>query len=156
MNRPLTKYRGGFRINQNGQIEHTADGGLDQLIDAVLPTNDPDIAQRVAGAIALHRNRGRTEEDLRLAVRELFDVLEKLRPEVKDEMLMGDERDLFNMANNFTIRHLNEKQKGNYDSAIWHSWMFYVNLSTIHVITRLMNRKARQQAAGWSILNSKR
>jgi hypothetical protein len=154
MNRTLTKYRGGFRINQYGQIEHTADEGLDQLIDAVLPTNDPDIAQRVAGAIALYRNRGRTEEDLRLAVRELFDVLEKLRPEVKDKMLTGDERDLFR-ANNFTIRHLNEKQKGNYDSAIWHSWMFYVNLSTIHVITRLMNRKARQQAAGWSILNSK-
>jgi hypothetical protein len=87
INRTLTKYRGGFRINQNGQIEHTADEGLDQLIDAVLPTKDPDIAQRVAGAIALYRNRGRTEEDLRLAVRELFDALEKLRPEVKQEML---------------------------------------------------------------------
>ena len=148
MNRTLTKYRGGFRINQNGQIEHTADEGLDQLIDAVLPAKDPDIAQRVAGAIALYRNRGRTEEDLRLAVRELFDVLEKLRPELKAEMLSKDEGDLFNIANNFTIRHLNEKQKGRYDSAIWHSWMFYVNLSTIHVITRLMNRKAHQQAIG--------
>ena len=83
MNRTLMNYRGGFRINENGQIEHTADEGLDQLIDAALPTKDPDIAQRVAGAIALYRNRGRTEEDLRLAVRELFDVLEKLRPELK-------------------------------------------------------------------------
>jgi hypothetical protein len=148
MNRLLMNYRGGFQINQAGQVEHTADDGLDQLIDAALPTNDPDIARRVAGAVALYRNRGRTEDDLRLAVRELFDVLEKVRPEVKAEMLMGDERDLFNMANNFTIRHLNEKQKGNYDSAIWHSWMFYVNLSTIHAMTRLINRKARQQAAG--------
>ena len=146
MNRTLIKYRGGFRINENGQIEHTADEGLDQLIDAVLPTKDPDIAQRVAGAIALYRNRGRTDEDLRLAVRELFDVLEKLRPEIKQEMLSKDEGDLFGIANNFTIRHLNQKQKGNYDSAIWHSWMFYVNLSTIHVITHLMNRKAHQQA----------
>ena len=111
MNRTLMNYRGGFRINGNGQIERTADEGLDQLIDAVLPTKDPDIAQRVAGAIALYRNRGRTEEDLRLAVRELFDVLEKLRPEVRAEMLKGDEWDLFNIANNFTIRHLNEKQK---------------------------------------------
>ena len=146
MNRTLTKYRSGFRVNQNGQIERTADEGLDQLIDAVLPTKDPDIAQRVAGAIALYRNRGRTDEDLRLAVRELFDVLEKLRPEVKQEMLSKDEGDLFNIANNFTIRHLNQKQKSNYDSGIWHQWMFYVNLSTIHVITRLMNRKARQAA----------
>jgi hypothetical protein len=144
MNRTLMNYRGGFRINESGQVEHTADEGLDQLIDAALPTKDPDIAQRVAGAIALYRNRGRTEKDLRLAVRELFDVLEKLRPEVKAEMLRGDEGALFNIANNFTIRHLNENQKGNYDSAIWHSWMFYVNLSTIHVIVRLMARKARQ------------
>jgi hypothetical protein len=35
--------------------------------------------------------QGRTEEDLRLAVRELFDVLEKLRPEMKEEMLSKDE-----------------------------------------------------------------
>lgn len=144
VNRALMNYRGGFRINESGQVEHTADEGLDQLIDAALPTKDPDIAQRVAGAVALYRNRGRTEEGLRLAVRELFDVLEKLRPELKEEMLKGDEGALFNIANNFTIRHLNEKQKGNYDSAIWHQWMFYVNLSTIHVITRLMNRKTRQ------------
>ena len=61
-------------------------------------------------------------------------------------MLSKDEGDLFNIANNFTIRHLNQKQKGNYDSAIWHQWMFYVNLSTIHVIIRLMNRKTHQQA----------
>jgi hypothetical protein len=148
INRTLMHYRGGFRISENGQIEHTSDDGLDQLIDAALPTKDPDIAQRVAGAIALYRNRARTDEDLRLAVRELVDALEKLRPEVKAEMLRGDEADLFNIANNFTIRHLNERQKGNYDTAIWHSWMFYVNLSTIHVITRLVNRKARRGSPG--------
>ena len=82
---------------------------------------------------------------MRLAVRELFDVLEKLRPEVKAEMLRGDEGDLFNIANNFTIRHLNEKQKGNYDSALWHPWMFYVNLSTIHVITHVRERERTGQ-----------
>ena len=116
MNRTLMNYRGGFRINEDGQVEYTADEGLDQLIDAALHTKDPDVAQRVAGAIALYRNRGRTEQDFRLAMRELFDVLEKLRPEVKAEMLGGDEADLFNIANNFSIRHLNEKQKGKYDS----------------------------------------
>jgi len=146
MNRTLVNYEGGFRINETGQVEHTADEGLDQLIDAALPTKDPDIARRVAGAIALYRNRARTDEDLRLAVRELFDVLEKLRPEVKTEMLRGDDGALFNIANNFTIRHLNDRQKGNYNTAIWHSWMFYVNLSTIHVITRLVNGRARLQA----------
>lgn len=147
MNRVLTSYRAGFQVNDNGRVEHRAHDGLDQLIGAPLPVLGTDIAGRVAGAIALYRNRGRSEQDLRLAVRELFDVLEKIRPAVKAEMLRGDEADLFNIANNFTIRHLNEKQKGNYDSALWHSWMFYVNLSTIHLVTRLMNRNARQAAS---------
>ena len=53
MNRTLMNYRGGFQINEGGQVEQTADEGLDQLIDAALPTKDPDIAKRVAGAIAL-------------------------------------------------------------------------------------------------------
>ena len=147
MNRVLAGYNGGFQVSDSGQVEHRVDDGLDQLINAQLPALGADIAARVAGAIALYRNRGRTEQDLRMAVRELFDVLEKIRPAVKGEMLRGDESDLFNIANNFTIRHLNEKQKGNYDSALWHSWMFYVNLSTIHLVTRLMTRNARQAAS---------
>ena len=85
---------------------------------------------------------------MRIAVRELFDVLEKLRPALKQEMFSKDEGDLFNIANNFTIRHLNQKQQSNYDQAIWHQWMFYVNLSTIHVIIRLMNRQAREGPPG--------
>jgi hypothetical protein len=150
MNRVLANYRGGFQVSDSGQVEHRADDGFDQLIGAQLPAVGADISGRVTGAIALYRNRGRTEQDLRLAVRELFDVLEKIRPAVKAEMLRGDEADLFNIANNFTIRHLNEKQKGNYDSTLWHSWMFYVNLSTIHLITRLMNRNARQTVSAAS------
>ena len=71
-------------------------------------------------------------------------------PRVKAEILQGDEAALFNIANNFTVRRLNEKQKGNYDSALWHSWMFYVNLSTIHLIIRLMNRNARQTVSAAS------
>ena len=61
--------------------------------------------------------RGHTEKDLRPAVRELCDVLEKLHPEVAAEMLRGDEGALFDIANNFTIRHLNENQNGTCDSA---------------------------------------
>ena len=98
-----------------------ANDGLDQLIGAQLSAVGAGISGRVAGAVALYRNRGRTEQDLRLAVGELFDVLEKIRPAVKAEMLRGDEADLFNIANSFTSRHLNEKQKGNYDSTLWHS-----------------------------------
>ena len=47
-----------------------------------------------------------------------------------------DENDLFNIANNFGIRHHNDKQKTGYDAALWLSWMFYFYLATIHVVVR--------------------
>jgi hypothetical protein len=147
MDRVLSHYRGGFRISENGRVERTADEGFEQLLDAALPKTEAIIAQRVTSAVALYRNRGRTDEDLRRAVRELFDVLEKLRPQMKAEMLQKDESALFNIANNFTIRHLRESEKGHYDSPLWHSWMFYVNLATIHVMTRVIARKAAQAKA---------
>jgi hypothetical protein len=79
MNRVLAGYRGGFQVRDSGQVEHRADDGLDQLIGAQLPVLGADISRRVAGAVALYRNRGRTEQDLRLAVREL--LLGSLRPQ---------------------------------------------------------------------------
>lgn len=144
LNAVLGNYRSGFRLTAAGEIERTAPAGLDDLVDTPLRTTDLVVKGRVDEAIATYRNRHRSEADQRDAVRNLFDVLEKLRPIVKTEMLRGDERDLFNIANNFTVRHLNESQKGNYDRPLWFSWMFYVNLATIHVLTRL---EARTQAS---------
>ena len=74
-------------------------------------------------------------DDRRNAVRELADVLEYLRPQVKDHM-KDDENDLFNIANNFGIRHHNQKQKTRYDQALWLSWIFYVYLAAIHLVVR--------------------
>lgn len=140
INSVLRNYKTGYRLATTGEIEHAVPQGLDSLLTAPLRTTDTDITERVDSAIAKYKNRDRTLSEQRDAVRNLFDVLEKLRPRVKIEMLNGDERDLFNIANNFAIRHLNELQKGNYDSASWLSWMFYVNLATIHLITRLPER----------------
>lgn len=42
--------------------------------------------------------------------------------------------DLFQIANEFGVRHHNQKQKQktNYDERIWLSWMFYYYLANIH------------------------
>jgi hypothetical protein len=140
INAVLRSYKTGYRLTALGEIEHAAPPGLEGLLDAPLRTEDVDIKQRVDAAIAKYKHRDRTQTEQRDAVRNLFDVLEKLRPQVKQNMLKGDERDLFNIANNFCIRHLNESQRRNYDSPLWLSWMFYVNLATIHLVTRLTQR----------------
>lgn len=141
LNATLRHYRSGFLINTEGEIEHGGPDGLNTLLDTPLRTSDTDVRSRVAAAIATYRHRNRTPADQRDAVRNLFDVLEKLRPQVKQEMLSGDASDLFRIANNFSIRHLNESQKGNYDSDVWYSWMFYVNLATIQLITRIISKR---------------
>jgi hypothetical protein len=69
----------------------------------------------------------------------LVDILESLRPKLKNVISTKDEDDLFNIANNFGIRHKNERQKIDYDP-LWLSWMFYYYLATIHFVTRRLER----------------
>jgi hypothetical protein len=75
-------------------------------------------------------------------VRELVDVLEYLRPRMKELITTKDEADLFNIANNFGACHRNDKQKTGYDASLWLSWMFYFYLSTIHVVLRKMKQES--------------
>jgi len=83
------------------------------------------------------RTRGASIDDRRHAVRDLADVLEALRPDIKESMLSADEGALFNIANNFAIRHNNRQQKGDYDRVTWLRWTFYVYLATIHAVLRI-------------------
>ena len=113
--------------------------------EADIPTNDTNVQTRIDAAIIKFRRHGSSLDDRRQAVRDLADVLEYLRPNLKTLLSKKDEADLFNIANNFGIRHHNEKQKTNYDTAIWLSWMFYFYLSTIHVVLRKIEREQLNQ-----------
>ena len=133
-----------YEMSAEGEILEAAPEGFEQLIDAALPsgTETDQVAQRVQEAEHLFRARGSSEADRLRAVRELADVLEHLRGEMKAEMLKGDESDLFKLINGFAVRHNNPKQLRQYDSAIWHRWMFYVFLATIHAVLRVRERSA--------------
>jgi hypothetical protein len=91
-------------------------------------------------AIHLFRRYRASIQDRQTAVRELADVLEFLKPKLKEVLMKKDESDLFNIANNFDIRHNNKDQKTHYDKAIWLSWMFYYYLATIHASLRLIEK----------------
>ncbi|WP_086949827.1 hypothetical protein [Sphingobacterium sp. JB170] len=86
------------------------------------------------------RRHKSTLEDRKDSIRELADVLEFLRPKIKTVLDGKDEKDLFNIANNFGVRHHNNQQKVEYDKPIWYSWMFYFYLATIHAILRLIDK----------------
>jgi hypothetical protein len=137
-----------LELSGTGEIVALVPSEMRGLLDAPLPASaDGDlVVSKVDAAIALYRSRNSTKTDRRHAVRELADVLEPLRSEIKEEMLPKDERDLFRLANGFAIRHNNRDQRQDYDDAIWLSWAFYVYLATIHAVLRLRERQHSRQA----------
>ena len=79
----------------------------------------------------------------------LADVLEFPKPKLKaaisaiSAISSKDESDLFNIANNFSIRHHNQQQKIEYDQDLGMKLVLYIYLATIRfVIGRLEKIKA--------------
>jgi hypothetical protein len=138
----LKDYGDGFELSDEGEVLTRPGGALDALVQAPIPPQDPsNITARVNAAVLKFRRRSASEEERRDAIRDLADVLEFLRPRLKQVLASQDENDLFNIANNFGIRHHNERQKTNYDKMIWFSWVFYFYLATIHAALRLIEKQ---------------
>lgn len=142
MNKFLCDYGGGWELSPSGEILSKADPGMDNLFTVALPVVDPtNVNSRVEEAIKKFRRHKSSVSDRKDAVRDLADVLEFLRPQLKAVLAKQDEADLFNIANNFSVRHHNQLQKTEYDQPIWLSWMFYFYLSTIHAAVRLIQKQ---------------
>ena len=141
LNPILKEFQNGFEISEKGEILILSDYGLSNLFEADIPEKDQEnITDKMNEAIIKFRRHRSTLEDRRSAVRELVDVLEFLKPEIKKTLNRKDETDLFNIANNFGIRHHNAGQQTEYDKSIWYSWMFYFYLATIHSVLRLTTK----------------
>ena len=143
INRLLRAYDSGFEMSEQGEILALSPTGFEPLLDAPIPHSDTEnVTARVEAAIHKFRRHRSSIDDRRDAVRDLADVLEYLRPKLKEVLVSKDEQDLFNIANNFGIRHHQEGQKTDYDKAIWLSWVFYFYLATIHAAVRLIEKSS--------------
>jgi len=141
VNRILHRYSGGFELSTDGEILSLPDAGFEALMQAALPPGDPEnVEARVEAARRKFRRLRATLDERRDAIRDLADVLEFLRPKLKGLLTSKDESDLFNLANNFGVRHHNALQKVAYDRPIWYSWLFYYYLATIHAVVRLIKK----------------
>jgi len=136
VNTVLGHYAKPFDLSAAGEVLNKPEAGFEQIFDADIPSKDTNITGRINAAVLQYRRHGSTLDDRRQAVRDLSDVLEYLRPKIKSLITSADEKDLFNLANNFGIRHHNDQQKTGYDTSLWLSWMFYFYLATIHVVLR--------------------
>ena len=137
INEILSDYKNGFELAENGEIVEKGEKGVEALLSAKLPNSvGRDIQQRLEEAIGAFRRRHASRTDRHNAVKMLADLLEEFRPRLKEALTQKDESDLFNIANNFESRHRNERQKTQYDKALWLSWMFYFYVATLHFAIR--------------------
>ncbi len=148
INEHLRDYEEGFEINESGEIVPLTWHGIKNIYYSDIPSDDQEnIVKPITEAVKKFRDRHSSGEDRKDAVRDLADVLEYLQKSYNLKVLLlskQDESDLFNIINNFNIRHHNKVQKKDYNKVIWYNWMFYCFLATIHAILRCINDNKKQ------------
>jgi len=143
INEYLNDYKEGYELNEKGEIYILSEPEFKPLLGASVPKNNfiVPIGIKIEAAKAKFGKYFSTIQDRQDAVRELADILELIKPKVKKVLSNKDDSDLYNIINNFGIRHYNNKQKNNYDKNIWLRWMFYFYLATIHAVLRMTKKE---------------
>jgi hypothetical protein len=136
-----------YEIEGLGQVIERGPEEFHLLLQAPVPpgTEHDLITSKIDAATRRFRGRGASVEERHHAVRDLADVLEALRPDIKRHMLSADEAALFDLANNYAIRHNNRRQRVDYDRIVWLRWAFYVYLATIHAVLRVRKRQEAEE-----------
>jgi hypothetical protein len=135
----LRLHRPPLEFGEDGRLRERVPDEFRDLIDDELP-DDADqelVTSKVEHARRLFLARSSNAADRRNAVRELADVLEALRQDMKTVMLPKDEDAIFQIANRFAIRHNNRQQFRGYDEDVWLPWMFYVYTATIRAVLQV-------------------
>lgn len=145
INHFLADYGSGYELSAEGEILSLLPSNLRQLIDLEAPTKDTTISRKMDHAAKKFRKYGSTIEEREEAVRVLVDCFEFLRPRIKVVLSDKDDDDLFNIANNFGIRHTNQRQKTNYNKEIWLEWMFYFYYATLVTCLRIVKETGPEE-----------
>jgi hypothetical protein len=140
INNIIDLYDDGYELSEQGEIVRLAPDGMKDLV-AAAPTaaaGESNVA-KINHAVHTFRRGLSSREEQKQAIRDLADVLEFYRPQVKTELLKEDERDLFLIANQYAIRHHRANQKDGYDGP-WLTWLFYLYLSSVHLVLALVHQ----------------
>jgi hypothetical protein len=121
-----------------GRLVAVTDDARAELVSAVVALGD-STGDRARHALALFRARGANEHDKRSAILALAGVLEERRQLLKDRLYRKDESALFQIANEFALRHQGSSQRADYDVAFL-DWVFWWYLATVELSDRLLGR----------------
>jgi len=124
-----------------GRLVSVTNDSRDDLIETMIVSPEPDMRERLRHAVALFRGRNATPEEKRSAVVVLAGILEQRRSSLKSSLTRKDEGALFQIANEFSIRHKDAAQKVDYDPQFL-DWFFWWYLATIELTNRIIERQA--------------
>ncbi|MCZ8512436.1 hypothetical protein O9H85_08310 [Paenibacillus filicis] len=139
----ICDYGEGFEMTETGEIFTLGKYGLEEILNAeILEYDLNNIDFKVKAAIRRWKNRNLSLDERKQAVIDLADIFEWLKKSEKLSIALNkkDESVLFEIANNFSLRHHNPNQKSNYDKNIWYSWMFHFYLATYHAVIRSIKK----------------
>lgn len=139
----LANYRAGYELSELGEILSIGSDGLEEILNAeILEYDNENVDKKVKAAIHKWKNRNLSIDERKQAVIDLADVFEWLKKTDKLSLALvkKDESTLFDIANNFSLRHHNPNQRSNYDKNIWYSWMFHFYLATYHAVIRQLRK----------------
>jgi hypothetical protein len=134
-------------LNKHGRFEEVASDDLEPLVVGVHSDTDSGGSQHneLTHAVDQFRRRNASETEKRQAIVTLAGILEERRDLLKVELFKKDEGSLFDIANNFNLRHRDGKQKPNYDADLYFQWIFYWYVSTIRLTDKILERQAKDQ-----------
>ncbi|MGW4817168.1 hypothetical protein ACWEPB_36750 [Kitasatospora cineracea] len=144
VNQILSQSALGLSLTEHGRLEMVAPSAVEDLVAAVRAAENVHDADdmELEHALSQFRARGASEMDRRQAVIALAGVLERRRGLVKEHLLSKDEGSLFQIANQFGIRHQDAKQQKEYDAELYLEWIFYWYVATINLTNRIVAAQA--------------
>ena len=139
LTRSILTYRLSDAGEDRGRVVTASDEPRSELAATLADPDHDSTDGTVPHAIALFRARGAGRPDKRSACVALAGILEERRSLLKEHLLRPDEGALFQIANQFAIRHQNARQLADYDEAFL-DWIFWTYLSTINLTNHLLDR----------------
>lgn len=138
----LRRLEKGYELMLNGEIYIESPDTLKPIVNSVLSSDDEEnIDKKVERAKSKFLHHSSNIDDKKESIRILADVLEFLRKDIKNYMFSSDENRLFEIANQFGIRHHNLEQKTDFDKDIWLEWIYYSYLNSINTMVKINRTK---------------
>lgn len=144
VDRLFTRHDVGLKFSADpgtaGRLVRLAGDDRDELVRRALASPDHRDRAEIQHAVGQFRDRNASRQTKRSATAALGRILEDRRGLLKAELLSKDEGALFQIANQFDIRHRSAGQRSDYDDA-YLDWVFWWYLATVELTDRLLARQ---------------